>query len=84
MYQVIMWRIQKWLGGGTLWLIESVGSLYIISVNYVPTGGSSYIELPEELQNSKKGLINIKNLKDKESFQWFLIRHLNPMHKNLS
>lgn len=84
MYQVIMWRIQKWLGGGTLWLIESVASLYIISANYVPTGGSSYIELPEELQNSKKGLINIKNLKDKECFQWFLIRHLNPMHKNLS
>ena len=43
--------------------------------------GSSYIELPIELQNSAKGLINIKN-KDDECFRWCHIRHLNPQKKD--
>ena len=38
---------------------------------------SSYVELPTELRNPKKGLINIKN-KDDECFRWCHIRHLNP------
>ena len=43
--------------------------------------GSSYIDLPDELKNSAKGLINIKN-KDDECFRWCHIRHLNPQKKN--
>ena len=42
--------------------------------------GSSYIKLPSELRNSKKGLINLKN-KDNECFRWCHIRHLNPQDK---
>ena len=42
--------------------------------------GSSYIELPTELRNSKKGLINMKN-KDEECYRWCHIRHLNPQIK---
>ena len=42
--------------------------------------GSSYIELPTELRNSKKGLINTKN-KNEECFRWCHIRHLNPQIK---
>ena len=42
---------------------------------------SSYIELPPELRNSEKGLINIKN-KDNECFRWCHIRHLNPQEKD--
>ena len=43
--------------------------------------GSSYIELPIELQNPAKGLINIKNKED-ECFRWCHIRHLNPQKTN--
>ena len=43
---------------------------------YVPISGSSYIPLPKELNNSAKGLINIRN-KDNECFRWCHIRHLN-------
>ena len=43
--------------------------------------GSSYIELPTELRNPKKRLINIKN-KDGECFRWCHIRHLNPQKKD--
>ena len=35
------------------------------------------MELPTELRNPKKGLINIKN-KDDECFRWCHIRDLNP------
>ena len=42
--------------------------------------GSSYIELPTEFRNSKKGLINMKN-EDEECFRWCHIRHLNPKIK---
>ena len=31
--------------------------------------GSSYIKLPQELRNSAKGLINMKN-EDNECFRW--------------
>ena len=43
--------------------------------------GSSYIQLPSELRNPKKGLINMKN-EDNECFRWCHIRHLNPQDKN--
>ena len=43
--------------------------------------GSSYIELPIELQNSAKGLINMKN-KDDECFRWCHVRYLNPQKKD--
>ena len=35
------------------------------------------MELPVELRNSKKGLINIKNI-DKKCFLWCRVRHINP------
>ena len=43
--------------------------------------GSSYIKLAQELRNSKKGLINMKN-EDNECFRWWHIRRLNPQDKN--
>ena len=43
--------------------------------------GKSYIKLPQELQHSSKGLINMKN-NDIECFRWCHIRHLNPQNKD--
>ena len=40
--------------------------------------GSAYIELPDGLKNSMKGLINIKN-NDNKCFLWCHIKHLNPL-----
>ena len=51
------------------------------NTTYQPLNGSSYIELPIELQNPAKGLINIKN-KDDKCFRWCHIRHLNPQRKD--
>ena len=69
--------IAKWVSEGSGWTIQSVDSHFLNIVEYQPLKGSSYIELPIELRNSMKGLINIKN-NDNECFRWCHIRLLNP------
>ena len=79
--QEILNVIDKWVSEGSGWVIDRIDSHYINVTTYTPLHGSSYIELPTELKNPKKGLINIKN-KDDECFRWCHIRHLNPQEKN--
>ena len=43
--------------------------------------GNSYLPLPEELRNPRKGLINLKN-EDPNCFLWCHVRHLNPQKKD--
>ena len=75
--QQILNMIAQWISEGSGWTIESVDNHYLNIVQYQPMKGSSYIKLPQELRNSAKGLINMKN-KDNECFRWCHIRHLNP------
>ena len=79
--QKILNMIAQWISEGSGWTIESVDNHYLNIVQYQPMKGSSYIELPKELRNGKKGLINMKN-KDNECFRWCHIRRLNPQDKN--
>ena len=78
--QLIMNKIAQWISEGSGWTVQSVDSHYLSIVKYKPMNGSSYIQLPNELRNSKKGLINMKN-EDNECFRWCHIRHLNPQDK---
>ena len=73
--------IDECVSEGSGWVIDRIDSHYINVTTYKPLHGSSYMELPTELRNPKKGLINIKN-KDDECFRWCHIRHLNPQEKN--
>ena len=57
--------------------MDTIDSHFVDVVEYKPLNGSSYIELPSELRNSSKGLINIKN-NDNESFRWCHVRLLSP------
>ena len=75
--QEILNVIDKWVSEGLGWVIDQIDSHYINVTTYTTLHGSSYIELPMELRNPKKGLINIKN-KDDECFRWCHIRQLNP------
>ena len=63
--QEIMKAISQWISEGSGWTILSVDGHYINLTKYKPLNGNSYIELPAELRNPAKGLINIKN-KDNE------------------
>ena len=76
--QEILIVIDKWVSEGSGWVIDSINNHYI---NVTTLHGSSYVELPMELRNPKKGLINIKN-KDDKCFRWCHIRHLNPQSEH--
>ena len=71
-----MYRIDNWINEGSGWIVESIDGEYVNISAYSPLVGSTYIELPDELKNSMKGLINIKN-SDNRCFLWCNIRHLN-------
>ena len=60
------------------WIIEWVDAKHVNISVYSPFSERSYIELPNNLRNSKKTLINIKN-NDNKCFPWYHIRHLNPL-----
>ena len=62
--QEILNVIDKWVSEGSGWVIDRIDSHYINVTLYKPLNGSSYMELPTELRNPKKGLINIKNKDD--------------------
>ena len=78
--ETILNKIASWISEGSGWTIQSVDNHYLNIVKYQPIRGSSYIQLPAELRNSAKGLINLKN-EDDECFRWCHIRHLNPQEK---
>ena len=73
-------KIAQWISEGSGWTVKEINDHYLNIAKYKPMKGSSYIQLPEELRNSAKGLINMKN-KDNECFRWCHIRHINPQEK---
>ena len=60
-FQEILYRIDNWINKGSGWIIKSIEAEYVNISIFSPLSGSSYIELPNKLRNSMKGLINIKN-----------------------
>ena len=79
--QEMLNTIDKWISEGSGWVIDRIDGHYVNITAYKPLNGSSYVKLPSELQNSGKGLINIKN-NDNECFRWCHIRFLNPQKTN--
>ena len=63
-YTTIIENIQKSLGKGSGWIIDSVIDHTISISKYNPLAGSSYLKLPEELDHPRKRLINIQNIDD--------------------
>ena len=79
--QELMKAIGQWISEGSGWTIQSVDSHYFNLTKYTPINGSSYIQLPIELRNAAKGLVNLQN-RDNQCFRWCHIRHLNPQDKD--
>ena len=57
----ILAKISQRMLEGSGWIVISVDAQYLNIARYQPLAASSYIKLPEELRNSAKGLINLKN-----------------------
>ena len=77
-FQEILYRIDNWINEGSGWIVELIESQYINISTYRPLSGSSYVKLPTELRNPKKGLVNIKN-NDQKCFLWCHVRHIIPL-----
>ena len=80
-FQEVLYKIDNWINEGAGWIIQSINGAYVNISTYSSLVGSTFVELPDKLNNSKKGLINIKNNENK-CFLWCHIRHLNSMSKN--
>ena len=55
-FQEVLYGIDNWINKGSGWIIESINGEYVNVSMYSPLIGSTYIELPDKLKNSKKGL----------------------------
>ena len=80
-FQEILCRIDNWVNEGSDRIIGEIHNQYLNVSAYIPLIGSTYIELPNELKNSRKGLINLRNDDDKY-FLWCHVRHLNLIDNN--
>ena len=69
--------IQKSLGKGSGWIIDSIIGHTISISKYNPLPGSSY-EITKRIRPSKKILINIQDVDDNKFFKWCLVRYVNP------
>ena len=78
-YISIISKIQKFLGKDLSQIIDSVLDQTINISKNKPLSGSSYIELPKNLDHQKTGLINIQNVNDKECFKWCLVGYVYIM-----
>ena len=59
--QMILARIETFQNLGSNWIILNIESHYVNIAMYKPLAGSSYMELPKDISNSKCGLINMRN-----------------------
>ena len=74
-----MYRIDNWINEGSDWIIESIKGEHVNISMY--SSLIDFVELPSELRNPKKGLINIKN-NDNRCFLWCHVRHLKLIKKH--
>ena len=81
-FQQVLYLINNWINKGSGWIVESIESQYINIPTYRPLSASSYTNLPVELRNPRKRLINVKN-KDQRCFLWCHVRHINPSKGHL-
>ena len=61
---------------GSGWTLEANNAIIIEMTEYQPMGGSSYIELPKDVYDTKS-IVNIKN-EDQACFMWSVLAALHP------
>ena len=60
-FEEILNLLDIWIDEGSGWVTDEIKGLYTNISNYKRLLGGSYISLPKSLNNSMKGLINLKN-----------------------
>ena len=67
LFEEILDLLDIQISESSVWIIYQIHGLYINTSNLEPLLGGSYIPLPKALNNSMKGLINLRN-KDHKCF----------------
>ena len=80
-FEEILNLLDIWINESSGWIIDKIEELYINMSNYELLLGGSYIPLPKVLNNSMKGLINLKN-EDHQCFMWCHVRLINPTNSH--
>ena len=73
----VLSRIETFQNLGSNWIILNIENHYVNIAMYKPLAGSSYMKLPDDISNSKCGLLNMRN-DDNMCFVWSHVRHLRP------
>ena len=73
-------RMSLFAQAGSGWTLEANNALVLEMVDYQPLGGSTYIELPKDVYDTKS-IVNIKN-EDQECFKWSILAALHPADHN--
>ena len=79
---MIISNLQKYIGESFGCIILSVVDHAINIPKYDLSADSSYIKLPNKLEKSKKGLINVDNVGYNEYFKWCSVRFPHPADRN--
>ena len=69
-------NMEEFINRRSDWRMDEVIRMEIVTVPYVPLGGSSYIPLPPEY-NGIRSVVNIQN-QDKKCFLWSILAALHP------
>ena len=80
-FEEILYRLDNWINEGSGWTVELIDAQYLNISRYILLFGGTFLELPKELNNPKKGLINLHN-KDNRCFLWCHVRHLNLVNEH--
>ena len=73
-------RMATFMQAGSRWILSRNHAVVLEMVDYQPLGGSSYIELPKDIYDTK-AIVNVKN-QDQECFKWSVLAALHPTLKN--
>ena len=73
-------RMTIFAQAGSGWTLEENQGLTLEMTEYHPIGGSSYIELPKNIFDTKS-IVNVQN-EDKECFKWSVLAALHPADHN--
>ena len=79
-FQTISNKFQEFQREGLGWTLDHVEKVEVYTATYEPLMGTSYIELPWSIANTKS-IVNIKN-KDNKCFLWSVLAHLHPAPYN--
>ncbi|KFM83282.1 hypothetical protein X975_08032, partial [Stegodyphus mimosarum] len=78
----IMLSYDEFLERGSGWILDKVKRLELKVASYVPLSGSSFLHLPQRLENTKS-ILNIVN-EDNKCYRWCILAALHPQKENAS